>query len=209
MELDRTDIAILRALQADARLSYRDLARRVGVSVPTISARVANLEDIGILAGYHADVDVERLRQLPVVLIAECHASKADAVGKALASMPEIRWTVRTRGSRILAEAVLLPSDSVDVLLDKIRRLNGVVSVESHAAVKRFKDAPRAILSEGVSATILCFECGKEIDGAAVTLTLDGRKHYLCCTSCERLYRERYARIKKGIKASPRAARSR
>src|SRR3972149_8401119 len=54
VELDRTDVDILRALQEDARLSYRDLAKRVGGSVPTISARIATLGQHRIPAGCHA-----------------------------------------------------------------------------------------------------------------------------------------------------------
>src|SRR4030067_391044 len=63
MELDRTDIEILRALQEDGRLSYRDLAQRVGGSGPTISARGATLEQLRALSGDHASVDPERLGQ--------------------------------------------------------------------------------------------------------------------------------------------------
>src|SRR5206468_2332469 len=68
MQLDRTDTKILRALQEDARRSFRELARRVGVSVPTVSAHVANLERRGETiqggtAGYpfRASVDDRRL----------------------------------------------------------------------------------------------------------------------------------------------------
>ena len=202
MKLDRTNVEILRGLQEDARLSYRDLARRVGVSVPTISARVENLEQLGILTGYHASVDVERLRQVPLVLLLKCRPGDVDAVGKALASMPEVRWTVRTRGARIFAEAVLLPSDSVDVFLERIRNLEGVIRLERHLAEKRFKDAPRAVISQGLQATLTCYQCGKAIEGEPIKLKLDGRNHYLCCTSCQALYRQRYSKLKKGLKAS-------
>lgn len=200
MELDRTDVEILQALQDNARLSYRDLARSVGVSVPTISARVANLEQLGIIRGYHAWVDVERLRQTPVVLLLRCRAAAVDSVGKALAAMPGVRWTVRTEGARIVAEAVLRAAESVDAFIGRVRRLDGVLGLESYLAVKRFKDAPRAVIAPGITATLSCFECGKAIEGEHVKLKLDGRNHYLCCRPCEKLYVERYARIKTAAK---------
>ena len=203
MELDRTDVEILRALQDDARLSYRDLSRRVGVSVPTISARVANLEQLGILRGYHAWVDVERLRQAPVVIVLRCRAAAADSVGKALAAMPEIRWTVRAEGARVLAEAVLRAAESVEAFLGRVRRLDGVLGLESYRAVKGFKDAPRAVIAPGLTATLRCFECGKAIEGEPVKLKLDGRNHYLCCRSCEKLYAERYSKIRAAAKRIP------
>ena len=48
---------------------------------------------------------------------------------------------------------------------------------------------------------VACFECGKPIDGQPVKLRLDGRVHYLCCSSCERLYQERYDRVQAALKA--------
>ncbi len=209
MDLDRTDIEILRALQDDARRSYRDVARKIGVSVPTVSARVANLEQLGILKGYHASVDVERLGQVPLVLIVRCRPGAVDSVGETLASMPQVRWTVRTQGSRIVAEAVLLPSDSVGEFLGRIRRLRGVIDLERHLAAKRFKDAPRAIIAEGLQARLDCFECGKAIESEMVKRKLDGRNHYFCCSSCEAPYVQRYLRIREGVKTHGKSVRPR
>jgi DNA-binding Lrp family transcriptional regulator len=196
VELDRTDVEILRALQENARLSFRAIARRIGVSVPTVSARVANLVQLGIITGFHAAVDPERLKQVRVVVIARSSPAKADAVGTALANLPEVRWTVRSGGSHIVAEAVLRRADAVRLFLQKVKGIAGVLSTEVHVASKALKDAPRAVIADGVSATLDCFECGQAIEGVPVRIRLDGRVHYLCCTSCERLYRERYEKIR-------------
>ncbi len=196
MDLDRTDVEILQAMQEDARQSFREIARRIGVSVPTVSSRVANLEHLGILAGYHAAIDPERLHQARVVLVLTCRTNKADAVGRALAKFPEVRWTIRTRGSRVVAEGVLPRSTDIDGFLRKVKSTDGVLSCEYHVAAKRFKDAPRALLSGSLSATVTCFECGKAIEGKPIKLLIGGRNHYLCCPSCERLYRERYTKIR-------------
>jgi Lrp/AsnC family transcriptional regulator, leucine-responsive regulatory protein len=55
--LDTTDWDILRELQADARLSFHEIGRRVGLSAPAVAERVRRLEDAGIVTGYHAHVD--------------------------------------------------------------------------------------------------------------------------------------------------------
>lgn len=204
MDLDRIDVEILRALQGDARRSFRDLARAIGVSVPTVSARVANLEQLGVLTGYHASIDAERLGQVPLVLILRCTPAAVDRVGQELAALPEVRWSVRTQGSRIVAQAVLPRPEDVRAFLGRVRKLGGVVGVERHLAAKRIKDVPRALLPQGLRARPECFECGRVMEGEAIKRKLDGRNHYFCCASCEGLYLERYARIKGGI---PRAAR--
>lgn len=196
MELDRTDTEILRALQENGRLSFRALARRTGVSVPTASARVSKLEGMGILSGYHAAVDPARLGQMRVVLIVRTRPARADRVSDALTAMPRIRWALQTKGSRIVAEAVLLRSEDVGRFQEEIESLAGVIACEPLVATKPLKDEPRATLSDRLTATIPCFECGREIEGVPVRWKKDGRTHYLCCTSCETLYRERYTKIK-------------
>ena len=196
MKLDRTDVGILRALQTDARLSFRELSRRIGVSVPTISARVSNLRQLGIITGFHAAVEPERLKQVCVVVIARASPAKVDSVGAAIVKLPEVRWTVTSAGSSIVAEAVLRRTDAVRPFLKKVRAIGGVLAVESHVASKALKDAPLAVIADDASAAIECFECGKSIEGVPIRIRLDGRVHYLCCTSCERLYRERYGKIR-------------
>src|SRR6266540_4376182 len=200
MDLDGTDIGILRALQEDARLSFRALARRVGVSVPTISARVANLQDLGILTGFHASVDPGRLGQVRVVLLVKAVRGMAGSVGERVAALEEVRWSVRTRDEGIIAEAVLRGEGAVGPFLMRVASVPGVQSYEHHLALKALKEAPRAVIADGIAAALECFECRQPIEGAPVRIKLDGRYHYLCCPSCERLYRERYTRIKAGAR---------
>ncbi|MBC7645953.1 MAG: Lrp/AsnC family transcriptional regulator [Pseudopedobacter sp.] len=53
-ELDPMDARILAVLQEDARLSMRELGRRVGLSAPAVTERVRRLEEARVLLGYHA-----------------------------------------------------------------------------------------------------------------------------------------------------------
>ncbi len=59
--LDRYDIAILRELQADARLSNAELANRVGLSAAPIWRRVRWLEEQGVITGYRAVVNRRKI----------------------------------------------------------------------------------------------------------------------------------------------------
>ncbi|MFI6361045.1 Lrp/AsnC family transcriptional regulator, partial [Streptomyces sp. NPDC050743] len=55
--MDAVDRAILFQLQQDGRLSNVDLSARVGLSPTPCLRRVRNLEEAGIIQGYHADLD--------------------------------------------------------------------------------------------------------------------------------------------------------
>jgi Lrp/AsnC family leucine-responsive transcriptional regulator len=59
--LDRTDWRLLEELQRDGRASYADLARVVAMSPSAVAERVRRLEEAGVIAGYRATIDPERV----------------------------------------------------------------------------------------------------------------------------------------------------
>lgn len=61
MTIDETDRKLLDVLLTNSRLSYRQIASKVGVSVVTAINRVKKLEKEGILKGYTAALDYEKL----------------------------------------------------------------------------------------------------------------------------------------------------
>lgn len=58
---DAVDLAILAALQTDGRISWADLARAVNMSPSAVAERVHRLEERGVITGWTAVVDPERL----------------------------------------------------------------------------------------------------------------------------------------------------
>ena len=60
-DLDRYDIAILQALQQEARLSNTELAARIGISAAPTWRRVKWLEEQGFITGYRAEIDRRRI----------------------------------------------------------------------------------------------------------------------------------------------------
>ncbi|MFD7974953.1 Lrp/AsnC family transcriptional regulator [Streptomyces sp. NPDC059071] len=63
---DATDWRILDALQAQGRASFAELARAVSMSPSAVTERVRRLEEAGVIAGYTAIIDQERLG-LPIL----------------------------------------------------------------------------------------------------------------------------------------------
>jgi len=66
--LDRTDVRILQALQAEGRLTNQTLAARVALSPSACLARIRQLEAAGVICGYHAHVAMELVRPTLVIL---------------------------------------------------------------------------------------------------------------------------------------------
>ncbi|MGH3489927.1 MAG: Lrp/AsnC family transcriptional regulator [Actinopolymorphaceae bacterium] len=67
--IDNTDWQIIDALQRDGRASFADLARTVSMSPSAVTERVRRLEERGIIAGYSAVIDVERLGYAVMALV--------------------------------------------------------------------------------------------------------------------------------------------
>jgi DNA-binding Lrp family transcriptional regulator len=61
MDMDKTDVKILEALIRDARLSSRQIAKRCGVSIGTVLSRIKKMENEGIISGYSALLNHEKL----------------------------------------------------------------------------------------------------------------------------------------------------
>jgi Lrp/AsnC family leucine-responsive transcriptional regulator len=60
-DLDSTDWAILRALQKNGRTTIAETARMVGLTPPATAERIRRLEDQGVVRGYHASIDLEKI----------------------------------------------------------------------------------------------------------------------------------------------------
>lgn len=196
MQLDETDLAILRNLQADARLSLRDIAKKVGVSVPTVSARLATLEELGIVKGYMALLDPERLNETSVQLVIRTRLQATEDVAKALSKFGWARRVLVARSGRILVDATVVNHEGIDSVLETIGALPDVIDCEHYVSIRTVKEEPRALVADSLTTSLICFQCKGPIKGEPIKLRMDGRDHYLCCQSCEKLYLEKYTRLK-------------
>ncbi|MEU6645616.1 Lrp/AsnC family transcriptional regulator [Saccharomonospora sp. NPDC046836] len=74
--MDETDWALLAELQANSRLSFSELSRRVHLSPPAVAERVRRLEESGIITGYHAQVDLAKAGKPVIAFIRmSCYGS--------------------------------------------------------------------------------------------------------------------------------------
>ncbi len=87
--MDAIDRSIVDLLRRSARLSYAELARKVGLSAPAVHERVGKLETAGVLRGYHADVEPHAI-DLGVTAIIGLVANASDQTLDDLRAMEEI-----------------------------------------------------------------------------------------------------------------------
>jgi Lrp/AsnC family leucine-responsive transcriptional regulator len=89
--LDGIDWAILGELQRDGRVAVAELARRVGLGASSVGERVRRLEDTGVVRGYHARVDPERVGYSLMAFVRVRAASPRQGAFRAFVQdLPEI-----------------------------------------------------------------------------------------------------------------------
>jgi Lrp/AsnC family transcriptional regulator, leucine-responsive regulatory protein len=88
--LDPIDRRLIDLLRGNARLSYAELARQVGLSAPAVHERVGKLETAKIIRGYRADVDPDAIGLAVTALIGVVQEGHADHLLDELYRMPEV-----------------------------------------------------------------------------------------------------------------------
>jgi Lrp/AsnC family transcriptional regulator, leucine-responsive regulatory protein len=129
--VEEIDRAIVGALCQDGRLSYTDLAERVGLSVSAVHQRVRRLEQRGVIIGYAARVSYDALG-LPLtafVAIRPLDPSQPDDAPERLSGLAEIEacYSVAGEDFYLLLCRVANPGE-LERLLQKIRTAANVTT---------------------------------------------------------------------------------
>jgi Lrp/AsnC family leucine-responsive transcriptional regulator len=147
MELDRYDRRILEELQKDGRISNQELAERIGLSPSPCLRRVRALEESGLITGYRALLDANRLGLSLMALIhisMDRHTPERFAnFEEKIAALPEVMECLLVTGqdADYQLKVVVRDMDAFQaLLLEKITRIEGVSGVHSSFVLRRVVD---------------------------------------------------------------------
>ncbi|MEM6636520.1 MAG: Lrp/AsnC family transcriptional regulator [Pseudomonadota bacterium] len=120
--IDAIDAAILRELAADARIPRAALARRVGLSAPSVADRIRRLEGAGIITGYGARIDPSRLGYgLTVLIRARPLPGEMGRMIEAIRQTPQIVACDRVSGEDcFVARAHVRDVAEMEAVIDRI-----------------------------------------------------------------------------------------
>jgi DNA-binding Lrp family transcriptional regulator len=136
--LDRTDRALVQALQKNARISNKDLAEQVGLAPSTCLERVRNLRTRGVIRGFHADVEPAALghgaQALIAVRIRPHSRAIVDAFWEHVLELPEVTTIFHVSGSDDFLVQVGVPDVNGlrDFVLDRLTSRPEVAHLETH-----------------------------------------------------------------------------
>lgn len=144
--MDGIDRKILTALQSDGRLSVTELAERVGLSATPCARRIAKLESDGVITGYSAKMNPEKLGYgITVFVFAELERQTHDAVQsfeRAIKRFPEVLECHLMTGSRdILLKVAASDLKAFDGFLENsLMRVEGLRSTRSSFSLRAMVD---------------------------------------------------------------------
>lgn len=143
--LDDIDIRILRFLQKDGRLSINDLSEAVGLSATPVARRVKRLEQTGVIAGYCALLDEEKLGFDVSVFVSVQLDKQVDnalaAFEKAIQTMPEVVdcWLMTGNRDYLLKVVTSGLKGFEQFLVGRLTKIDGVSSIESSIPLRNVK----------------------------------------------------------------------
>lgn len=147
--MDAIDRSIVDLLRRSARLSYAELARKVGLSAPAVHERVGKLEAAGVLRGYHADVEPHAI-DLGVTAIIGMVANASDQTLDDLRAMEEIESCYFMAGDESYLVKVRVASiDELEHVIVRLSRIQGVSRTRTMIALStKWEGRPRPLMSE-------------------------------------------------------------
>ncbi|MCF6272360.1 MAG: Lrp/AsnC family transcriptional regulator [Rhodobacteraceae bacterium] len=147
-KLDPIDRKILAELQADGRMTNVELSHRVGISAPPCLRRVRTLEEMGLIKGYHADVNARALGfEVQVFAMVGLHSqSESDLVEfeKRVQNWPLVRECHMLNGEIDFILKCVAPDLSTfqDFLTKELTSAPNVDSVKTSLVIRGAKDEP-------------------------------------------------------------------
>jgi DNA-binding Lrp family transcriptional regulator len=153
--LDETDLMILDLLRKDSRLSYREIGKRIHISTGTVSERVKNMIDSGVIKRFTTAVDPTLMGlQVPMFLrIRVDPMVSIDAVVSRFEDVEEACCIHYVTGDLDMIVMVRCTNhDHAAKVLDRIRTIKGVERVDSNVVLKAFPQCGRCWCDCGVNA---------------------------------------------------------
>ena len=148
--MDDIDLRLVELLRANARLSYAELARQVGLSAPAVHDRVGKLESGGVIRGYRADAEPEAigLGVTALIGIVQDSGGDTDDVLEALRKMPEIESCYFMAGEEsFLVKVRVATIHELESLIVRLNRTAGVASTRTAIALStKWEDRPQPLL---------------------------------------------------------------
>jgi len=200
-ELDDLDARILGILVEDGRRSFREVARRAGVTTPTVQARVKRLIDEGLVRKISPIFDPSKFQSgLLFHLYLKVNPAEIEEIARKLESRSEVRGIYLTTGENNLTLRVIFDSlEELQRFTETLDRDFGVKQNSSQMVVRIFKDDQAVVLRPGMGVHLKCETCNGPVPSKPFVLRVGEHERFFCCPMCLEKFREKYETKLRGL----------
>ncbi|HEY0866307.1 MAG TPA: Lrp/AsnC family transcriptional regulator [Fimbriimonas sp.] len=151
--LDEVDIHILALLQADGRITNADLAKKVGLSPPSVLQRVRQLEKAGLIRGYFAILDAERMglriTALAMITLSLHQEQPIERFRRAVLDIPEVLECYHVSGEYdFLLKIVVRDIRAYEQLIrERLSKIKGIGQIRTSFVLATTKHSTQIPLS--------------------------------------------------------------
>jgi Lrp/AsnC family transcriptional regulator for asnA, asnC and gidA len=140
--IDGLDKNILSLIQDDARASFAEIAKKLGVSEGTVHIRVKKLSEKGVIQGFYTIISPEKLDKGLMAFIAmKANAPEYPHIVSELIKMPEIYEIHEVTGEFYsILKVRTKDKDTLADILNKIGAIKGVLSTHTMIVLKTDKE---------------------------------------------------------------------
>ncbi|HJA23689.1 Lrp/AsnC family transcriptional regulator [Limosilactobacillus coleohominis] len=130
--MDQIDKKILNMLQANARVSLKEMSAACYISSPAIAARISKMEDTGIITGYHTSINREKLDyHVKAFIMVQLEPSQKSEFYPYVQSIPNVIECNCVTGEYSEVMEVVFPSTgALDDFINEIQRRFGKTSTQ-------------------------------------------------------------------------------
>lgn len=140
--LDEKDLKILRILQENARVSYSHMSKSLGISEAAVYSRVQKLVREGYIRRFQAVLNEEKLGKSIVAFVSiKSIPTQYESLLEKLTEIPEIQEVHDVTGDFYCLLKIRTDNkESLTRILDKIGRIEGVISTETRIVLRTLKE---------------------------------------------------------------------
>jgi len=132
--VDRTDLKILEELRKDGRVSYSDIADKLGLATSTVTGRVQKMKNKEIITGFKPEIDYENLGfELTAMIAVKAKADEIENTAEKLESNERVISFFEVTGKTdMIVISRFIDREDMNSFLKNIQKTRGIESTETN-----------------------------------------------------------------------------
>jgi Lrp/AsnC family transcriptional regulator, regulator for asnA, asnC and gidA len=141
-ELDNVDLKVLRELQRDARVSFKTIAQKIGVSEATIFVRVKKMQERGVIKGFTARVVPAAVgKPLTAIVLVRANPKAYSGTLDALRKFDDIYEIYDVTGQYYAILKIRTSgTEELGKIMDHVGSIDGIAGTETIIVLRTIKE---------------------------------------------------------------------